>query len=355
MVTASGANTLAELTVGADGTTLVANSSASTGVSWAGPSVAAGKNAIINGAFDIWQRGTSGTIAAGSYVAADRWYTYRSVAGSTFSRQTASLTGFQYLGRIARDSGNTSTANISCGQSIESVNSIPFAGQTVTFSFWARAGANFSATSNILRVRFLSSTTTDQNIVLYGGTTVIDQNVTLTTSWQRFTYTASVGSTAVTLGNVFSYDPTGTAGANDYFEVTGVQAELGSVATAFSRAGGTLQGELAACQRYFQVISGGAGFTARSGSTTLADGCIALPSSMRSTPSAASTAVLKLDNAGVANYTQSAVASTVSSFSSTSPASYVNLALGNFSGLPSSGVLLVMRNDGGSIQLSSEL
>ncbi|NBR25894.1 MAG: hypothetical protein EBU08_19360 [Micrococcales bacterium] len=252
---------VSNLAVGNDGETLVADSSTSTGLRYQG-SQAAGKNAIINGAFDIWQRGTSGTIAAGSYVAADRWYTYRNTTGSTFSRQSASLTGFQYSGRIARDSGNTATANIGCGQSIESINSIPFAGQTVVLSFWAKAGANFSATSSILRVRLLSSTITDQNIVLNGGTTVIDQNVTLTTSWQRFSYTAAVGSTAVTLGNIFSYDPTGTAGAGDNFEVTGVQLELGSVATSFQRAGGTIQGELAACCYYYERLVSDATYTA---------------------------------------------------------------------------------------------
>jgi hypothetical protein len=262
----------------------------------------AGKNKIINGAFDIWQRGTSGTIAAGSYVAADRWYTYRNTTGSTFSRQSASLTGFQYSGRIARDSGNTATANISLGQSIESINSIPFAGQTVVLSFWAKAGANFSATSSILRARLLSSTTTDQNIVLNGGTTVIDQNVTLTTSWQRFSYTAAVGSTALTLGNIFSYDPTGTAGAADNFEVTGVQLELGSVATPFTTASGSIGGELALCQRYYYRVnneSGAGSLLAGFGScdgTTIADILVPFPVTMRVSPTALDQAQARIYN-----------------------------------------------------------
>lgn len=213
------------------------------------------RNAIINGDFSIWQRSTSAAITAGSYVAADRFYTYRGAAGSTFSRQTSGLTGFQYSGRIARDSGNTSTSNISVGQSIETANSLPLAGQTVTLSFWAKAGANFSATSNILRARILSSTTQDQNIVLNGGTVVIDQNVTLTTSWQRFSYSGAVGSTALTVGAIFGYDPTGTAGAADNFEITGVMVEVGSQASPFITATGTIQGELAACQRYLPSIA----------------------------------------------------------------------------------------------------
>jgi hypothetical protein len=267
----------------------------------------AGKNKIINGAFDIWQRGTSGTIAAGSYVAADRWYTYRNTTGSTFSRQSASLTGFQYSGRIARDSGNTATANISLGQSIESINSIPFAGQTVVLSFWAKAGANFSATSSILRARLLSSTTTDQNIVLNGGTTVIDQNVTLTTSWQRFSYTAAVGSTALTLGNIFSYDPTGTAGAADNFEVTGVQLELGSVATPFTTASGSIGGELALCQRYYwRRPSSGDDFIAAGFqlSTTSSVFQLAYPTTMRVAPTSFDTSSLKTSDSS--SYTTAA-------------------------------------------------
>jgi hypothetical protein len=290
LIAASAADTPARLAVGSNGETLVADSSTSTGLRYQS-SQAAGKNAIINGAFDIWQRATSGTISTGTYVAADRFNTYRAVAGSTFSRQTASLTGFQYSGRIARDSGNTSTSNIAVSQSIESINSIPYAGQTIVLSFWAKAGANYSATSNILRVRFLSSTSTDANILVAGGTTVIDQNATLTTSWQRFSYSAAVGSNAITVGTIFSYDPTGTAGAADNFEVTGVQVELGLVATAFTRAGGTIQGELAACQRYYYRATTpnyayGTFGTGIGESATAIQGIIPLPITMRTSPTA---------------------------------------------------------------------
>lgn len=143
-------------------------------------------------------------------------------------------------------------------QNFESVNSIPFAGRAVTISFYARAGANFSAASAALQYNVATGTGTDQNLLtgFTGRANPILANATLTTTWQRFTATATLAATATQIAVAFDATWVGTAGANDYYEVTGVQLELGSYATTFSRVGGTIQGELAACQRYYYRQTG---------------------------------------------------------------------------------------------------
>jgi len=260
----TGASTEAALNVGADGTTLVANSSSSTGVAWAGPIATAGKNTIINGGFDIWQRGTSVGTSSNNIYWADRWSNSNGGGNAiTTSRQSSGLTGLQYCARIQRNSGTSNTSGIYITHSIETANSIPLAGKTVTFSFYARAGANFSASGSSMVYAVQSGTGTDESISVgyTGSSTLVSNTVTLTTSWQRFTATASVGSTATELGVYFGFTPTGTAGTNDYFELTGVQLEVGSVATAFSRNASTLQGELAACQRYYWRNTAGGSYS----------------------------------------------------------------------------------------------
>jgi hypothetical protein len=223
---------------------------------------AAGKNAVINGGMDIWQRGTSVVGANNSTTfIADRWNAYRASAGSTFTRQvtgdTTNLPNIQYCLRVARDSGNTGTGNIITAQSVESMNAIRFAGQTVTVSWYARRGANYSAASNNLNYEFITGTGTDQTILgTYTGAVTTTGTKTLTTSWQRFSYTVTLAATATEFGLDFYFTPTGTAGAADFFEITGVQVELGSTATAFARNGSSIQGELAACQRYYYRFGG---------------------------------------------------------------------------------------------------
>jgi len=145
-------------------------------------------------------------------------------------------------------------------------------------------------------VSLRSGTGTDQNYLAAwtGDVQVASTTATLTTTWQRFQFTGTVGATATELTLPFTYTPTGTAGANDYYEVTGVQLEVGSVATQFSRAGATIQGELAACQRYYYRLVAGGTYTnlATSGycsQTNLGILNFQFPVTMRSIPAALET------------------------------------------------------------------
>lgn len=227
--------------------------------------VTAGKNAVLNGGFDIWQRGTSiSALSSANTQTADRWAlsTFGNCA-STVSRQstndTTNLPNIQYCARFQRNSGQTGTTGFYVTQAFETINSIPYAGKTVTMSFYARAGANYSPTSNILKVYLLTGTGTDQpraGASYTGEASPINTTATLTTTWQRFSFTGTIATNVTEFSPTFEATHTGTAGANDYFEITGVQVEVGSVATPFSRNASTIAGELAACQRYFQVIGG---------------------------------------------------------------------------------------------------
>jgi hypothetical protein len=233
----------------------------------------AGKNSVINGGMDVWQRGTSFTPNTTIYMA-DRWEMFVGATGTTVTRQTTSdttnLPFIQYCMRVSRNSGNTGTNIRYLYQPMETVNSIPLAGKTVTFSFYARKGATFSGS---VVANAGTGTGTDQNpLVTYtGAATPVSGTPTLTTTWQRFTYTGTFAATATEVFVGFEWTPSGTAGATDYFEVTGVQLEVGSTATPFSRAQGTIQGELAACQRYYVKYngSGAKSFGYASGTTSI--------------------------------------------------------------------------------------
>jgi hypothetical protein len=323
---------------------------------------AAGKNAIINGGFDIWQRGTSITMSSTAYTA-DRWNGYRSVAGGTVTRQTTgdttNLPNIQYCARISRDSGNTATTSLYFGQSVETSNAIPYAGKAITFSFYARKGANYSPTSSALIAGLYSGTGTDQNNTTgsyTGFATVAENTATLTTTWQRFTYTGTFAATATEFCVQFAMAPTGTAGAADYFEVTGVQIELGSTATTFSRAGGTIQGELAACQRYYFRTNNSAasdGLLANSGYIVTSGAAFAftpLPVTMRVVPTTLDYAALSVTDM---NGTTTAV--TTASIISITSATSIGVQF-NSSGMTTNRFCFVKQNTtGGYLGFGAEL
>jgi hypothetical protein len=253
------ANTNTRLGIGTTGQVLtVAAGVPSWATASSGSSNVAGKNSVLNSAMNVWQRGTTFAISNTSAYTADRWQgRVTAVCTTSFSRQvtgdTTNLPNIQYATRVQRTSGQTATPAMLLEQSFESVNSIPFAGKTVSLSFYARAGANYSAASNALTMYLYSGTGTDQNIngTYTGLATVITGTATLTTTWQRFTFTGTVASTATELALSTQYNTVGTAGAADYFDLTGVQLEIAASATAYSPCTSTYATELAACQRYY--------------------------------------------------------------------------------------------------------
>jgi hypothetical protein len=314
LIGATAADTPARLAVGTNGQVLTADSTAATGLAWAtasaGSSYVAGKNAFLNSALNVWQRGTSSAVTSSStsFMVADRWNAYRGATGSTFSRQatsdTTNLPFIQYCARFQRDAANTSTANLNLIQNIETINSIPYAGKAVTLSFYARAGANYSATSNALLVFLRNGTGTDQNFLVgYTGVNdVVSSSATLTTTWQRFTFTGTVPTNSTELAIQIQANPTGTAGANDYFEFTGAQLEIASSASAYSPNAATYALELAACQRYYYRVnneSGTGSLLAGFGScdgTTIADILVPFPATMRVSPTSLDQAQARIYN-----------------------------------------------------------
>jgi hypothetical protein len=208
------------------------------------------------------------------------------VAGSTVSRSTDVPTGFQYSIKNQRDNGNTLTGALDGYYSIETANSLPLAGQTVTLSFYGKKGANYSGGNFSLELR--NGTGTDQAYYAYTGSNqiAISTSIALTTSWARYSITGTVPANATEIAFKTSWSPTGTAGADDAVYLTGFQLEVGSKMTPFQTAsGGSIQGELAMCQRYywrgvcqFSYSNFGTGFGT---SATTAQFQTALPVTMR--------------------------------------------------------------------------
>jgi hypothetical protein len=291
--------TQARLAVGNDGDTLLADSSTSTGLRY--QPTKSTQNAIINGAYDVWQRGTSFT--SSNVYSADRWYTFTNGLDATWSRQAGSGE-FQYAMRIARNSGSTNIGvrDIWYNSAIEEATQ--FAGKTITLSFYARAGANYSAASNALAITGYSGTSsTDANRVngayASGDTQIIfGQVFNITTTLTRYSVTLTLGASVTQFAFGFRFTPTGTAGANDWVEITGVQWEVGSTPTTFRRSGGTLQGELAACQRYYWRTGGDSTVNPISmgiiSASTNAQAYIATPVTMRVPPTSVDYSTLKV-------------------------------------------------------------
>jgi hypothetical protein len=219
------------------------------------PPFVGAKNFVANGGFDFWQRGTSFASPSNAYTADRFAATPAGAISYTVSQQPSFMTSSRYCLRMQRNSGQTSTSALFLGMAFETFDVIRMQGKTMTWSFYLKAGSNFSPSGSALGVQLQSGTGTDQGpFTLHTGeVTLVSQNAIITTTGTRFSYTFTVPTNATSMRWNIATTPVGTAGANDFYEIADMQLEIGSVATPFARAGGSIGGELALCQRYYSV------------------------------------------------------------------------------------------------------
>jgi hypothetical protein len=232
------------------------------------------RNAIINGGMDVWQRGT--TFTGSNVYTADRWTSFIPAGGCTYTRETTIVpTGFAASIKLTQ-SGATGSSYIM--QSIETANTIPLAGKTVTVSAFVYGGVSTSFT-----LALNHSSTVDRTPVSPFDGLVASSTATVGATWTRITATGTVPTTAKTLRLDLFANSLGV-GQSVYF--TGVQVEEGSVPTPFARNADSLQGELAACQRYYYratSLTSTASFSQGLViSTNTVSSLISLPTTMRS-------------------------------------------------------------------------
>jgi hypothetical protein len=240
------------------------------------------KNRIINGNMDINQRGFSGNAVEFGYTL-DRWITFIGTSATwSVSQNTNSVTppsGFtDYLGvtSLASTTPATNARNLLC-QMIEGYNIADWAwgyasAKPITLSFWVRSsltgtfGASINSTDQVVSATFSytinAANTWEYKTITVQGPTTTPANWNTTNGrglWLFFDMgTGADFALDTTWGSAAKYtigsprtNVIGTNGATWY--LTGVQVEVGTVATSFDyRPYGT---ELFLCQRYFERIT----------------------------------------------------------------------------------------------------
>ena len=206
------------------------------------------RNLIINGGFDVWQRGTTGSVVGGpAYVSADRWKIYVNTSTTiSLNRQSFTLGQIEVPGNpkyYARFDwlGTASSQFFGFEQLIEGVQH--GAGDFLTVSFYARTQFGDDMVLGVNQ-KFGSGGSADVSAGNF--------DLNMDTFWKKFVLTIPMPSiSGKTIGSAdnlsFTWFRTGTL--NSYLDIANVQVELGKVATPFEHR--SYGEELALCQRYF--------------------------------------------------------------------------------------------------------
>lgn len=336
------------------------------------------KNLIINGAMDIWQRGSATQTNITSPMAAlgpDRFTLVTNsamTAVASIVQGTSKPTGtFNYSFRVNCTTADTSLASTDQSQiryRIEGYDISKIAGKVCTLSFWVRSNApgtySVGLSSSGNDRCYVSEYTIDSGDLWQFKTMTFTMHDLLSGTWDTIngvglavrwslgagstyqTSTLDTWQTTATLINSSTNQTNFWSSNSNYFFIKNVQLELGPEATNFEYR--QISEELNLCRRYCQIIHGGCGAAA---SSTSWEGTISLAVPMCSTPNIVTlSAAAKVEDPSTIAYTQSAAA--IALLVSTEYG--VKLQMGNFTGLPLD-IPLTFHTNGGYAILSAEL
>ena len=199
------------------------------------------RNLIINGAMQVAQRGTASSSTG--YQTVDRW---RLNLGTQQEQKTDAPDQFKNSMEVTGTVAGSSGYGILL-QRIESNNIYAALGQSCTLSCYVKNTG--TSTANVSVEVYRANTTDD-----FSGLTLVSSltSQAITTGWTRITFPAFTVPTTASTGlevRIFRYD----ASNDQEWLITGVQLEVGSVATPFEHR--SYGEELDACMRYFQYYS----------------------------------------------------------------------------------------------------
>ncbi len=211
------------------------------------------RNVVQNGDMAVEVRGTgerTGAQNAGLTTAAysaDRWACQANVAsGAAFcAALTTGPTGARGSQSVYRKTGAL-LQPVCAVQEIPTANFTSLAGNTATLSFQAKALAGMIADNGgVMNAYIFTGTGSDEGWgtmtaspaitpAWTGISSTLTKAVTLTTSYQRFSYTAAIPSNATEGAVAFCFTPTASgAGTTDGFNFSQVQLEQGPFATPY--------------------------------------------------------------------------------------------------------------------------
>jgi len=306
-------------------------------------SVFANANALMNGDFQVAQRGTS-FVSTGTFVnnddayVLDRWYILSDGNDAIDVTQNTAEAPFSGGYCIALDV-ETVNKKFGIAQIIEKQNCNGLLGQTVTLSFKAKVSSTtkldnvkcaivaWSGTADVVTSDIVSAWGVEgTNPTLIANATYENTpaNLNVTTSWRTFTVTAAVDTASANNIIVFIWSDVTDTTLGDFLYVTDVKLEAGSIATPYQR--DPFSTAILRCQRYFVAIDGTQGgyMAAQATATDQAFGMLLLSQSMRASPT------ITLPTAGTASGNITFLAANGGNPSTTGTISASSVAAGGF-------------------------